>query len=349
MVTADDRARVHSAIYPKCIQIIAIRDEIERRHGTAIHLDYSRTAREINLNARWAGRRGSVVQYISSSMRFIQEWKRQERERKARPAGNHENRERVVWTCPWFGRPINSGRKSRPRRRQPDRLECETFMKKRVTGRRFLLTHAWSREGAKRPMRAQCCAAILPHRARRLAAGSSVIRKWNHARRTASKCPRMLDFFMHGSCSMIFLLSHLACKQRQPAGSRPRLTQNIFKASKCRLRSRSMDFSRRLHLNLYINRRGTHIRLRAILPVQWKHFSAAGLRFACFLILTSRNRQMNYELVCLAVLQSRIKILVDSILACTYKSVHGNWKEQSLANCVDYPATNFPVLSYLLD
>jgi len=42
-------------------------------------------------------------------------------------------------------------------------------------------------------------------------------------------------------------------------------------------------------------------------------------------------------------------LLVDSILACTYKSVHGNWKEQSLANCVDYPATNFPVLSYLLD
>jgi len=58
---------------PWLLRMTEIRDEIERRHGTAIHLDYSRTAREINLNARWAGRRGSVVQYISSSMRFIQE------------------------------------------------------------------------------------------------------------------------------------------------------------------------------------------------------------------------------------------------------------------------------------
>jgi len=122
-------------------------------------------------------------------------------------------------SCPWFGPPINSGRKSRPRRRRPDRLECETFTKKRVTGRRFSLTHAWSREIEREQNDRRCAHNIAWQyylarlREEILVAGSPVIRKWNCAWKTAFKYSRMLDFLdarftWHDLLIFLFLLSH---------------------------------------------------------------------------------------------------------------------------------------------
>lgn len=102
--------------------IRTIKDEIKRRHGNDSSRLFASGQRDKFQWSIWA-RKGqrNTVQYILPAMKFKQEWK----QRGERGLGGNRDHERVIWTCPRFGRAINSGRKLHPK--GPNRSKYKTM------------------------------------------------------------------------------------------------------------------------------------------------------------------------------------------------------------------------------
>jgi len=124
-------------------------------------------------------RRGSVVQHISSSMRFIQEWKRQESERPGQlgTASGLYGLLSVIRTTDKFGEEVASEEEAA----RPPRVwnvHEETRNRPPFLVNACVITR--DREGTKRPeMRAQYCMAIL---SRKVARGDSCGRFSGHSK-----------------------------------------------------------------------------------------------------------------------------------------------------------------------